>query len=139
MVKLFNRKKDRKEVKTYQTEEEVLYALDTIIECCNLIIARVSGLSKEDFLTDDDKMKASAIDMLVIGNYAGRFPSEILDMSSNLRNAYGFRCRVAHDYGTIRFESEYLWVAVSKDVKDILKTCLKAKRMISEGRMRFDR
>lgn len=137
MVNLFKRKPDKEKVKPYQTEEEIDYALDTIIECCNLIITRVDGMTRDQFLSDDDKMKASAIDMLVIGNFAGRLPDEIKSMSKHLKDAYGFRCRVAHDYGTIRFESEYLWIAVSKDVHGILKTCTSAKKKLANGEIRF--
>ena len=115
----------------------MLYAIDVILDSCDAIIRRTSGVSKDDFLTDDDMMKASAMDMQIIGNHVGRLPAEIRSRSRNLEDAYGFRCRITHDYGGVRFETNYLWVAVSKDVFNIRKTCLKIIDDLEDDRIRF--
>ena len=130
-------KKGRAEVKPYSTKEEMLYAIDVILDSCDAIIRRTSGVSKDDFLTDDDMMKASAMDMQIIGNHVGRLPAEIRSRSRNLDDAYGFRCRIAHDYGGVRFETSYLWVAVSKDVYDIRKTCIKIRNDLENDNIHF--
>lgn len=130
-------KRERAEVKPYSTKEEMLYAIDIILDSCDAIIRRTSGISMDEFLTDDDMMKASAMDMQIIGNHVGRLPAEIRSLSKNLDDAYGFRCRIAHDYGGVRFETGYLWVAVSKDVYDIRKTCIRIRDDLTNDRIKF--
>lgn len=120
-------------IKPYASREEILYALDTIIDSCESIIRRTAGVSKMEFFGNDDMMKASAMDMQIIGNHAGRLPEHIRSKSANLEDAYGFRCRIAHDYGGVRFETDYLWSAVSRDVYNILDTCIAARaELLSE-------
>ena len=135
MAKGWKSHKEEQEVKIYTTDEEMVYALDAIIESCEAIIRRTRGVSEEEFLLNDDMMKASAMDMLVIGNFAGRFPTEIREKSKNINDAYGFRCRIAHDYGTFQFETGYLWEAVSSDVYDILDTSRRLRLEILSGKM----
>lgn len=104
-------------IKPYASKEEILYGLDIIIDSCESIIRRTTGISESEFLGNDDMMKASAMDMQIIGNHAGRLPERIRSKSTNLDDAYGFRCRIAHDYGGVRFETDYLWTPY-------LKTCM---------------
>lgn len=130
------RKHDRRG-KSGLTNEEIAYSLDAIIASCEAIIRRVSGIDREEFLSNDDMMKATGMDMIIIGNHANELPAEIKSRSRNLGQAYGFRCRVAHDYGSMAFEEEYLWVAATVDVHDILDACLEAKRDLAEGRIGF--
>lgn len=90
-------------------------------------------MTEEEFYANDDVLKASAMDMQIIGNYLGQFPLEIRMSSPVLDDAYSFRCRIAHDYGTVRFEMRYLWGAVHHDVYTIRDACLNIKEQITDS------
>lgn len=92
-------------------------------------------MSEAEFFADDDVLKASAMDMQIIGNYLGQFPMEIRLSSQVLDDAYSFRCRIAHDYGTVHFEMGYLWDAVREDVYTIRDECVAIReRLPPSGR-----
>lgn len=107
----------------FTTDEETAHGIYIIIECCDAVIRRTNGVSRDEFMRDYDMQDATAMDMTVIGNIAGRLPDEYRQFCDELNDAYGFRCRLAHDFRTEDFEMSYLWEAATSDVYVIRQTC----------------
>jgi len=125
------------QVEVYQSQEEIMFAIDTSIERCTEILDTIDGMVLDDFLMDKKAMKSVAMDMLSIGNFMKEMPGEILAFAPQLEQAYGFRCIIAHDYGNTNFDYPTLWDAATHDVKPMMDALLRARNVILREGIRF--
>ena len=69
-------------------------------------------------------MKATAMDMMSIGNFMDGMPDAVFDKAPNLKGLYGFRCVIAHDYGNDEFSYETLWEVISQELLSIKESLI---------------
>ena len=116
-----------------RTEKEVLISLERAIRCCDTITDGIKGIDEESFFGNQMLMKATAMDMISIGNFMDGMPSVVFEMAPNLRGLYGFRCVIAHDYGNDEFSYETLWEVVSQELPSIKESLMKIRDLIING------
>ena len=96
-----------------------------IIESCERIIDYSAGMSKDEFMINGPIHDACAMNCIVIGERANKLSYEIkerykgLDWSVIIR----FRGRIAHTYGTVLYDLDFLWYTVFHDVPNIRNYC----------------
>ena len=108
-----------------RTASEIVYSLKKAIECCDSIIDSIKGVDSESFFRNQMLMKATAMDMMTIGNYMDGLPEIIFTTAPNLKGLYGFRCVIAHDYGYDEFSYETLWEIISEELPSIRDSIIK--------------
>lgn len=121
-----NRIKDR-------TKTEVLSSLERAIECCDTISDGIKDVDKESFFGNQMLMKATAMDMMSIGNFMDGMPAVIFETAPKLKGLYGFRCVIAHDYGNDEFSYETLWEVVSQELPSVKDSLIKVRDSIISG------
>lgn len=114
------------EVEYYTSEVDIENALRIILESCRAIEKRLKRVDRERFMSDEDMQKASAMDMVVLGNAMKCMPPRIKGDNKTMNEAYPFRCVVAHEFGTAVFDMEVLWNGV-KDEAPIIHTICAAR------------
>ena len=98
--------------------------LEHILQYCRKIDRTVErfGNSFSAFSNDSDYADSVGMNLLQIGELAGRFSEEFVSQSKNMRNMF------AHDYGAM--DMERIWVTVTEDVLELERFC--------EGQLRED-
>ena len=101
--------------------------LEHILEYCRKIGHTVErfGNSFADFTADSDYVDSVSMNLLQIGELAGRFSDEYVAVSKekgiNWRAIKNMRNMFAHDYRAM--DIERIWVTVSEDVPELEKFC----------------
>ena len=83
-------------------------------------------------------MKATAMDMMTIGNFMDGLPEIIFERAPNLKGLYGFRCVIAHDYGYDEFSYETLWEIVSMELPSIRDSLIEVRDAVLSGNIVID-
>ena len=125
-------------VSVYNSVDEILFALEKSLECCDSISDEVREISLREFMADQKTMKAVAMDFQMIGNFMGKMPEELLNKTSMLGDAYGFRCVIAHDYGNARFDYVSLWDAAIRDIPVMREELLSLLELVESGPIEFE-
>jgi len=95
-----------------------LYA-DDIMAACSKIVRYTSGLSKEQFLSDDKTYDAVLHNLEVIGEAAKNLPDDAKDRKREMdwRKIVGLRSVIAHGY--FGLDPDILWDIVSHKVPQL--------------------
>ncbi|PHY21175.1 DUF86 domain-containing protein [Caulobacter sp. BP25] len=85
-----------------------------LLEAIGQIEAYVDGVDQAGFLADRMRRDAVAMNLLVIGESAGRLPAPIRDLEPNIdwRAVIDLRNRIAHGYSSISFSIVWSIVVV---------------------------
>lgn len=108
--------------------------LEHILQYCRKIDRTVErfGNSFSAFSNDSDYADSVGMNLLQIGELAGRFSEEFVSQSKalgvNWRAIKNMRNMFAHDYGAM--DMERIWVTVTEDVLELERFC--------EGQLRED-
>ena len=62
-----------------RTEKEVLISVERAIRCCDTITDSIKGIDEESFFGNQMLMKATAMDMMSIGNFMDGMPSVVFE------------------------------------------------------------
>lgn len=122
-------------VKYRITDLDTEEALRIILKSCRSVDRRIFGVSRDEFMSDDDMQKATAMDMVVIGNFVKFLPSDIRGTSHSMKEAHPFRCVIAHIYGSAAFELDQLWNGAVKDVPIIEEICSRELEKLISGKV----
>jgi uncharacterized protein with HEPN domain len=98
--------------------------LDDILEAANRIIEYSSGATPETLLPDKMRLDAIVRNLEIIGEAAGRLPSEIKDKYSTVewRKIANFRNLLAHEYFAIDYE--ILWDIIENKITSLQKAII---------------
>ena len=121
-----------------RTRKEVLNSIERAIQCCDTIFESIKGVDEESFFSNQMLMKATAMDMMSIGNFMDGMPDAVFEKAPNLKGLYGFRCVIAHDYGNDEFSYETLWEVVSQELPSIKESLIKVHDSISNNEIVLD-
>lgn len=108
--------------------------LENILQYCHKIDRTVErfGNSFAAFSGDSDYADSVGMNLLQIGELAGRFSEDFVALSKalgiNWRAIKNMRNMFAHDYGAV--DVERIWVTVTEDVPELERFC--------EGQLRED-
>lgn len=99
--------------------------LRAIIKACDTIAEYVDGVDYKTFLGRGLIVDGCAMQCLIVGNYCRLVSEDLKAMYPNVqwRNAYAFRNRVGHVYGTSSFDTRILWETVTKDIPRLRDEC----------------
>jgi len=101
--------------------------LEHILEYCRKIDHTVArfGNSFSEFVADSDYVDSVSMNLLQIGELAGRFSKDYVVRSKekgvNWRAIKNMRNMFAHDYGAM--DVERIWITVTEDIPDLEEFC----------------
>lgn len=98
--------------------------LKNIVKHCQKIMDKMTGVSKESFVDDEDLIQIVCFNILQIGELAKNFESQFVAKYNKVPWKYikGMRDKVAHGYGTL--DIDRIWATASKDIKPLSDYCL---------------
>ena len=96
-----------------------------IVSHCERILLKIDGLTKEDFLKNDDAKEIVCFNILQIGELAKSLSDVFLLNYNDIPwpSVKGIRDRIVHGYGTIKFD--IIWKTVIEDVRPLKDYCTK--------------
>ena len=113
-----------------RTKKEALNSIERAIQCCDTISESIKDVDEESFFSNQMLMKATAMDMMSIGNFMDGMPDAVFEKAPKLKGLYGFRCVIAHDYGNDEFSYETLWEVISQELPSIRESLITARDSI---------
>lgn len=96
-----------------------------MIEAINKIHTYISGITKEQFLSDEKTIDAVVRNLEILGEAANRLPEDFKLRHSNVEwiKIIGLRHRIVHDYFGI--DLEIIWSILEKNLHDFEKLLIK--------------
>ena len=94
-----------------------------IVEHCIRIETVTGGLTKDEFLKNDDTKELSCFHILQIGELVKRFRPEFLEAYNGMpwKKIKGMRDIIVHGYGSIDFGE--VWVIASEEIVPLHNYC----------------
>lgn len=96
-----------------------------MIEAIDKIHTYISGITKEQFLSDEKTIDAVVRNLEILGEAANRLPEDFKLRHSNVEwiKIIGLRHRIVHDYFGI--DLEIIWSILEKNLHDFEKLLIK--------------
>lgn len=94
-----------------------------IIKHCKIINTKINGLSKDQFIDNEDIIQIVCFNILQIGELAKNFDKYFIEKHNAIpwRQIKGMRDKVAHGYGTI--DLDRVWDTALKNINPLLNYC----------------
>jgi len=91
-----------------------------MLDTARRAVAKVEGLTREDYDADDNLQLALAHMVQIIGEAAGHVNGEARDDNPDIpwRQVIGIRHRIVHDYMHVDFD--ILWEVVTRNLPDLI-------------------
>ena len=95
-----------------------------IIEHCNKILSKMSGVDINTFSKDEDLQQIVCFNLLQIGELVKKFTNSFIDKYSEIpwHKIAGMRNIIVHGYGTIRLEDVYRTTVM--DIEPLKTYCI---------------
>jgi uncharacterized protein with HEPN domain len=93
--------------------------LTDILRAAKAIETNVSGITFDEFIADTNRIKAVALDLVVIGEASNHIPNDIQEKSPEVAWAkiVGLRNMIVHGYWLLNHRA--IWETACKDVPDL--------------------
>ena len=97
--------------------------LEVIIEHCQRIESKTNGLTKEEFIENEDIKDIVCFNILQIGELAKNFSEELISKYKTVpwKQIKGMRDKIGHGYGTIDLDK--VWNTASTDIHPLKIYC----------------
>lgn len=97
--------------------------LEVIIERCQRIESKTNGLTKEEFIENEDIKDIICFNILQIGELAKNFSEELISKYKTVpwKQIKGMRDKIVHRYDSIDFNR--IWLIVTEDIDPLLHYC----------------
>ena len=94
-----------------------------IIEHCKRIEQKITGISLEDFLNNDDLKEIISFNILQIGELVKNLSYDFIKQYSKMpwKDIKGMRDWVAHGYNIINLEE--IWATATQDISPLKEYC----------------
>ena len=99
--------------------------LENIIKHCKTISSKLDNLKKEEFDINEDIKQIICFNLLQIGELVAHLDEEFVSKHTEIPwgKIRGMRNRVAHGYGSIRFDD--VWATAKTDIPPLCEYCEK--------------
>jgi len=101
------------------SKREILLLLEDIHDACGKILTYTTGMSYDDFTSDDKTIDAVVRNFEIIGEAANRIPEDFKSDHPEIewRKIIAFRHRIIHEYFGINYE--IVWKIKEENVPEL--------------------